>query len=126
MVCEGEPDALALLSHGIAATAIPGVGAWRRADPARLAGRRVTVVMDCDPAGRAAAGLVHERLRSAGVEACVVDLAPRRGDGFDVTDALRLDPQLVGELLVPADESGKGREVEEGRGAWRRPDMPVS
>lgn len=126
VLCEGEPDALALLSHGIAAVAIPGVGAWRRAEPSRLTGRQVTIVMDCDPAGRAAACLVLARLQHAGVEARIVDLAPVREDGFDLTDALRSDPQLVWDLVAGADEGGEGRGVEEGRGAWRRPDMPVS
>ncbi len=100
VLCEGEPDALALLSCGVAAVAIPGVGTWHRAQPERLVGRRVTVALDCDPAGRAAAAMVHERLQEHGVCSRLVDLAPGREDGYDVSDALRADRAATLRLLV--------------------------
>lgn len=109
ILCEGEPDALALLSLGIPAVAIPGVGTWRRADAHRLRGRSVTVIFDCDAPGRAAASLVSERLRQASVDTRTVDLAPERQDGFDVTDALRR-PGVALDLLQSA---GRGVRNEE-------------
>lgn len=95
VLCEGEPDALALLSGGVPATAVPGVGAWHRARPERFTGSSVVVVMDCDPPGRAAATRIEQALRAAGVAVEVVDLAPDRDDGFDVTDALQQDANAV-------------------------------
>ena len=104
VLCEGEPDALALLSHGVAAVAVPGVGSWRRAKPERFAGRRVTIAFDCDQAGREAARKVHSTLTGAGVVARCVDLAPSRSDGFDITDALRLDAQRLRRILAATGE----------------------
>ena len=53
-----------------------------------LAGRHVAVVMDCDRAGRIAAGRVAGDLQAAGAIARMVDLAPGRDDGYDLTDWL--------------------------------------
>ena len=100
VLCEGEPDALALLSCGIRAVAIPGVGAWRRAVPGRFAGREVSVVLDCDQAGRTAAGKVAARLIEGGVRCRIIDLSPHRSDGFDATDALRIDALRVRRMLT--------------------------
>lgn len=87
-ICEGEPDALAALSRGVTAIAIPGVAGWRREWAIRLQQFRVSVCMDCDAEGRAAAARIADDLTAAGITCKVVDLAPERSDGFDVTDAL--------------------------------------
>lgn len=91
LLCEGEPDALAALSHGITAIAIPGVAGWRRDWAIRFQPFHVTVCMDCDTEGRAAAARIADDLAGAGITHNVVDLAPERSDGFDVTDALHAD-----------------------------------
>jgi hypothetical protein len=63
-----------------------------------LAGREVTVVMDCDERGRAATARIRNDLSSvSGV--CVLDLAPDRNDGYDLTDWL-LDGERL-ELARP-------------------------
>ena len=89
LLCEGEPDALAALSAGLVAVSVPGVGTWKQGWTRRLAGRDITLVMDCDPEGRTAAQRIHTTLTKAGVASTVMDLDPRRDDGYDLTDHLR-------------------------------------
>jgi hypothetical protein len=50
--------------------------------------------MDADPAGRAAACRIHHDLRQV-ANAHLVDLAPDRDDGYDLTDWLADNPYLV-------------------------------
>jgi hypothetical protein len=51
-------------------------------------GRRVSVVMDCDQAGREAARRIAGDLKAVGVHGSIIDLASTRDDGFDLTDWL--------------------------------------
>jgi hypothetical protein len=90
VVTEGEPDQVAATSAGYTAVAVPGVEGWKAEYAARFAGRRWTVfvVFDADAGGRRAAHRVAGDLAAAGVDARVVDLAPERDDGYDVTDYL--------------------------------------
>lgn len=90
-VCEGEPDAVALRSLGLAAVGLPGTG---KRDPAwwpRLAaGRdRIIVYGDCDGAGRASAAGWGEALAEHCSDVRLVDLNPVRDDGYDVGDLVR-------------------------------------
>jgi len=84
---EGPADMIAARSHGMAAIAVPGTNAWRSEWAALLAGRRVTVIMDCDEPGRSAAQRIHRDLAEV-AEASILDLDPGRADGYDLTDAL--------------------------------------
>jgi DNA primase len=82
---------IAARSHGLAAIAVPGTQAWQPSWANLLAGRRVTVIMDCDQPGREAARRVADDLaRYSAVR--VVDLDPSREDGYDLTDALLKKP----------------------------------
>jgi hypothetical protein len=85
---EGEPDAVSARELGMQAVAVPGVGKWRPEWAERFRGRRVTVCMDCDEQGRAAAAKRVRDLQGAGVDARGVDLHPGRSDGYDLGDAL--------------------------------------
>jgi hypothetical protein len=87
MLVEGEPDMIAARSRGLPAIALPGVDAWRPGWAELLEGRDVTVVMDCDDQGRAAAAAIQSDLSSRGAVR-VIDLAPHRNDGYDLTDWL--------------------------------------
>ena len=87
LLVEGEPDMIAARSHGLPAIAVPGVDAWRPGWAELLAGREVTVIMDCDEQGRAAAAAIESDL-SSDCAVRVLDLAPHRNDGYDVTDWL--------------------------------------
>ena len=87
LLVEGEPDMIAARSRGLAAIAVPGVDGWRPAWAHLLAGREVTVIMDCDEQGRAAAAAICSDLSSLG-DVRVLDLAPDRNDGYDLTDWL--------------------------------------
>jgi hypothetical protein len=89
LLVEGEPDALAALSLGIAAVAIPGVDAWRGEWASLFAGRVVTICPDCDRQGRALAVRVRNDLDRAAVAAEIFDLDTDRDDGYDLTNALR-------------------------------------
>lgn len=94
VLCEGEPDALAAHSAGLTAVAIPGVAGWQAEWAARFTGREVTIVMDCDDEGRACAQRIAPDLADADVSGVVVDLAPDRADGYDLTDHLLARGQL--------------------------------
>jgi hypothetical protein len=85
---EGHPDAIAALSARLPAVAVPGVLAWDPTWAGQFGGRRVIVCFDCDPHGRAAAQRVAEDLRATAAAVFVLDLAPERADGFDLTDVL--------------------------------------
>ena len=98
LLVEGESDMICARSRGLPAIAVPGVDGWRRAWAQLLAGREVTVIMDCDEQGRAAAAAIESDLSRLGVVR-VLDLAPDRNDGYDLTDWL-LDAERTGAGVV--------------------------
>lgn len=103
LLVEGPPDMIAARSHSLPAIAVPSATAWQHEWAQALAGRHVTVIMDADRAGRRAAEQIAADLRAvATVE--VVDLAPDRDDGYDLTDRLRERPHepLAGQPLTLA------------------------
>lgn len=87
LLVEGPADMIAARSHGMAAMAVPGANAWRSEWATLLAGRTVTVVMDCDRPGRNAAARIHSDLAEI-ADVKVLDLDAGRDDGYDLTDAL--------------------------------------
>jgi DNA primase len=94
LLVEGPPDMIAARSRGLPAIAVPGDHAWRPTWAGLLAGRHVTIVMDADTQGRAAALRISADLATR-AHACVVDLAPLRDDGHDLTDWLLEHPVHV-------------------------------
>ncbi len=98
LLVEGEPDMIAARSRGIPAIAVPGTETWRTEWASLFAGREVTIVMDCDPEGRRAAQRIAEDLHALAVTR-VLDIAPERRDGYDLTDLLRDHPRLRKEIL---------------------------
>jgi hypothetical protein len=94
LLVEGPPDMIAARSRGLPAIAVPGDHAWRSTWGDLLAGRHVTIVMDADTQGRAAALRISVNL-AATAHACIVDLAPSRDDGYDLTDWLAEHPARV-------------------------------
>jgi Toprim-like len=92
VLVEGPPDMIAARSRGIPALAVPGDHAWQEEWTELLVGRRVSVVMDADDQGRAAAERIANSLgRVAWPE--ILDIAPHRLDGYDVTDWLLANPE---------------------------------
>ena len=75
-------------SQGLPAVAVPGDDAWEPEWAQLLRGRYVSIVLDCDRAGRDAATRIAGDLKAAGVRGSIVDLAPDRHDGYDLTDWL--------------------------------------
>ncbi len=107
VLVEGPPDMISARSRGLPAIAVPGDHAWEAEWAGLLAGRHVSVMMDCDHAGRDAAQRIAADLDAAGAVARVIDLAPGRADGYDLTDWLadRRDlalGDLAGALGAPA------------------------
>ena len=88
VVTEGPPDMIIARSRGLPAIAVPGDDAWEPEWAQLLGGRPVSVVLDCDHAGRAAAKRIASDLKAAGVRASVVELGRHRQDGYDLTDWL--------------------------------------
>ena len=88
VLVEGVPDMICARSCGLPAIAVPGDHAWEAQWARLLAGRRVSVVMDSDPAGREAAARIADDLKLAGVHGSIIDLAPDREDGYDLADWL--------------------------------------
>ena len=88
LVVEGPPDMISARSRGLPAVAVPGDHAWEAEWAGMLAGRHVSVVMDCDRAGRDAAQRIAGDVHAAGAVARVIDIAPGREDGYDLTDWL--------------------------------------
>ena len=87
-IVEGEPDALSALELGLWAVGVPGVNNWRQEYARRFTGRRVRVCMDCDRPGREAAYRIFADLVPFADNLKVIDLAPEREDGWDLTDFL--------------------------------------
>ena len=93
VLVEGPGDMLAARSVGLPAIAVPGTHAWRAEWAPALNGREVTVVMDCDRAGREAATRIARDLQTHAANTAIVDLDPSRDDGYDLTDWLRAGNQ---------------------------------
>ncbi|MGZ4250644.1 MAG: toprim domain-containing protein [Solirubrobacteraceae bacterium] len=87
LLVEGPPDMIAARSRGLPAIAVPGDHAWQRQWGLLLRGRYVTVIMDADGQGRAAAERIAIDLREH-THTRVVDVAPDKSDGYDLTDWL--------------------------------------
>jgi DNA primase len=88
ILVEGPPDMLAARSCGLPAVAVPGTNAWQPRWARLLRQRCVSIVMDCDAAGRAGAEQIAASLDSATTRVEVIDLAPYRTDGYDLTDRI--------------------------------------
>jgi hypothetical protein len=88
VLVEGPPDMISARSRGLPAIAVPGDDAWEAAWARLLIGRHVSVVLDCDHAGREAATRIAGDLEAAGVRGSIVELAPGRADGYDLTEWL--------------------------------------
>jgi DNA primase len=85
LLVEGPPDMIAARSHGLPAIAVPGDHAWKPAWVRDLTGRHITIIMDCDPPGRAAAHRIAANLANYATTK-ILDLDPTRTDGYDLTD----------------------------------------
>ncbi len=92
LVCEGPLDALVVCSKDHGAVAAPSASTWREDFAVaieKLAPARVSVVGDCDQAGRAFAQRAARSLAEKGLAVEIIDLDPDRDDGYDVGDHLR-------------------------------------
>jgi hypothetical protein len=89
LLVEGASDLLAASSAGLRAIGVPGTHAWRTEWAQQFAGLEVDVVMDSDRPGRQAAARIAGDLDAHGAHPRILDLAPDRDDGYDVSDWLK-------------------------------------
>jgi hypothetical protein len=98
LLVEGEPDMIAARCHLLPAIAVPGLDGWNTAWALLFSGRRVIVVMDCDEPRRGTAAAIQKDLSSV-CDAEILDVAPDRNDGCDLTgrllDTHRLPPPRI-------------------------------
>lgn len=83
---EGEGDAVAGASLGLAAVAVPGAGKWDASWTPRFASRRVVLCFDSDAVGRTAADRAQAALLGHVAELRRIDLDPSADDGTDLGD----------------------------------------
>lgn len=86
---EGEPDAVAACSLGLAAVGVPGARSWRASWAPRFTGLHLVIVSDCDEQGRALAEELARDLPAHAASVRVLDLAPGQADGYDLGDYAR-------------------------------------
>jgi putative DNA primase/helicase len=110
ILVEGAPDMMCARSAGLPAIAIPGTHAWHPTWAQLLAGKRITIVMDCDAPGRRAAHEIATSLAPMAGTVDLIDLWPDREDGYDLTDRILErrrsrpgpnTPRTLGSLLLP-------------------------
>jgi hypothetical protein len=88
ILTEGLPDMITARSCGLPAIAVPGDHAWRREWASQLIGRDITIIVHSDPQGRAAGARWATDLKTVAAGLVIVDLAPERNDGYDLSDWL--------------------------------------
>ena len=89
LLAEGELDALAAISSGFPAiTVTAGARTWPDGLSAKLSGKTVTVLMDYDKAGKAAAEKRAESLARHGCTVLIAEWPPQKPEGWDITDEL--------------------------------------
>lgn len=89
VLCEGEIDALALISQDTpAVTGTGGAGTWREEWSERFTGKVITIAYDADEEGRRGAEIVAALLWNAGASVRVLFWPGDRKEKHDVTDEL--------------------------------------
>jgi hypothetical protein len=88
LLTEGPPDMITARSTGLPAIAVPGDHAWQRAWARDFHGRDITISVHSDPQGRAAGARIAADLQAVARHVEILDLAPERDDGYDLTDWL--------------------------------------
>jgi hypothetical protein len=105
ILVEGPPDMIAARSSGLPAIAVPGTHAWQPEWAELLRGRRVTIVMDCDEPGRAAAERIRADLHPVASTVDVADLWPGRSDGYDLSDRILESRRVTTRFSRPGRET---------------------
>lgn len=96
VLCEGELDALALISHGIPAiTATCGVTTWPNSLSENFNKKTVVILTDNDDAGRQGAQLRANSLAAAGALVKIATWPKDRSEGWDATDELKTSIENV-------------------------------
>ena len=120
VLCEGELDALALISHGIPAiTATCGASTWPHSLSSAFKEKTVTLLMDHDRAGETGTQKRAESLTAVGAKVKVAAWPTERAQGWDVTDELRAQGRdsITAMLDHASDYNGAGNAVSD-RVTW--------
>ena len=105
ILCEGELDALALISAGIPAiTATCGVTTWPDALSEKFNKKTVIILTDNDDAGRQGAQLRANSLTAAGAQVKIATWPEDRPEGWAGTDELKTSLENI-KTLIAASES---------------------
>ncbi len=100
VLCEGELDALALISAGIPAiTATCGVTTWPDSLSEKFNKKTVIILTDNDDAGRQGAQLRANSLTAAGAQVKIATWPEDRPEGWDATDELKTSIEGVKTLI---------------------------
>jgi hypothetical protein len=108
LIVEGEKDCDRLRSIGFTATTSPeGAGKWQESFAEVLAGKRVVMIPDNDPVGRAHAEAIADSLHGKAASVGVLDLKVPKNGG-DVSDWLDAGhtPDELRDLIAKAPEWG--------------------
>lgn len=122
---EGENDAVTAYTLGMLAVSVPGAAWWAgargKAAAERLRSRsRIFIVSDCDKPGRDWAQRAGADLAELGVDVRIVDLDPKREDGYDLTDVLADAPDRKLALRL-VESRAKGAKAIEAKEDWVAP-----
>ncbi|MCA1833223.1 MAG: AAA family ATPase [Actinomycetota bacterium] len=91
LVCAGEMDTLCAIGRGFTAITTTGgeTNGWKAEWGPFFEGKSVSIIYDCDEAGRAGAKKVAKQLAPHAAEVRIVDVDTERFDGYDLTDFFR-------------------------------------
>lgn len=103
-LCEGEPDVICAISHGLeAVTATTGAGSWKPEYNRHFQGREVVVCYDADSAGQQGGRKVARALAGSASGVRVLEWPEFMTDGQDLTDWFTTHGRTVAELVDLAD-----------------------
>lgn len=107
VICEGEMDALALISIGVPAiTGTAGALTWREEWSIQFKGKTVTLCYDNDEEGRAGAAKVARSLQASGAKVFILVWPTDREEKHDATDEIKRSAESMRELIEQAPQWG--------------------
>ena len=114
VLCAGELDALAAISHGAPAiTATCGEGHWPDHLSESFRGREVVILLDADTTGMKGTELRAKSLAEHGASVKVASWPQDRADGWDITDELQANgPKGLNAILAEARPSEPAKPTE--------------
>jgi len=122
IICEGEPDALCGLSHGLPCiTQTAGAGNWEKRFNRYFKGRHVIIIYDNDEPGRKGTKKVVKNLKKVAAKIEVLQWPDWMNEGQDLTDWFVTHGKTKEELIaLPRKEIEVTPEPEDGIKVFRK------